>query len=94
MLTQAEYLPQKLRALHAISNLTASKVGVDALQNIFREHGGLSPLIEIISYTKAEQSCDSEEAMAGCRATEAFFFLTRNNMDSRWVPDMPSIPLS
>lgn len=78
---QAALLPQQLRALHAISNLTASKIGVAALQETFREHGGLPPLINIIHTGRHEQS--EEASVASCRATEALFHLTRNNAHSR-----------
>jgi hypothetical protein len=82
---QAPELSRQVRALHALQALTKSKAGSDNVQNAFREAGGIQCLIRIMGNGLAGTEPGTEEHVAKCKAVEGFFFLCRNNPESRYL---------
>ena len=80
---QAPELSRQVRALHALQALTKSKAGSDNVQNAFREAGGVRCLVGIMGSSPTHTEEGTEEHVAKCKAVEGFFFLCRNNSESR-----------
>ena len=83
---QAPELSRQVRALHALQALTKSKAGSDNVQNAFREAGGIRCLVGIMNSSPSRTEEGTEEHVAKCKAVEGFFFLCRNNSESRCSP--------
>lgn len=65
--------------------MTKSKSGSDNLQNAFRDAGGIPDLLKVLRANLGISDRAQEERMdAQQRAVEALFFLTRNNVESRY----------